>query len=120
MGDRPAVRGPVLGAAHPPALEGDYTITANLGPATWFIDPPYCKTAGDRYRWGASALDFDALGRWCRDRDGQTIVCEAEGADWLPFRPMGGAFTRMSTRDGAGEALWTTGDGQQPTLLGVA
>lgn len=51
--------------------------------ATWFIDPPY-QRAGIYYI-GGNELDFKALGDWCRSRQGQAIVCEAEGADWLPF-----------------------------------
>lgn len=55
------------------------------GEATWFVDPPYQKQ-GKHYHHGADALDFPALGRWCRARRGQVIVCESDGADWLPFR----------------------------------
>ena len=62
---------------------GDYTDAPN-SEATWFIDPPYVK-AGDAYRFGSSAIDFDHLGRWCRSRVGQVLVCENEGASWLPF-----------------------------------
>lgn len=53
--------------------------------ATWFIDPPY-QLAGKAYVHGSSALDFKALGDWCRTRPGQVMVCENVGADWLPFR----------------------------------
>lgn len=62
------------------------------GPATWFVDPPY-QGAGKHYSHGSGAIDFTALGRWCRAREGQVIVCENEGADWLPFRPLGGVKT---------------------------
>lgn len=51
--------------------------------ATWFIDPPYANAAGSRYRF--SDIDYDALGAWCRALPGQAIVCENDGADWLPF-----------------------------------
>jgi len=51
--------------------------------ATWFVDPPYEK-AGHRYRhW---KIDYSSLGKWCRERDGQVIVCEQEPARWLPFK----------------------------------
>ena len=53
-------------------------------PATWFVDPPYQK-AGLRYKHGSKSVDFDALSQWCRSRSGQIIVCENDGADWLPF-----------------------------------
>lgn len=55
--------------------------------ATWFIDPPY-RLAGKHYRFGSAGIDYDALGRWCKTREGQVIVCEADEADWLPFRPL--------------------------------
>ncbi len=55
--------------------------------ATWFVDPPYQK-AGRHYRHGSKAIDFAHLGEWCMTRQGQLIVCENEGADWLPFRPL--------------------------------
>lgn len=104
---------------HWTVLDGDYTATSDLGPSTWFIDPPYCKRVGDRYRLGASLIDFAALADWCRARPGQTIVCEAEGASWLPFRSMGRSHTRMTTRAQAGEAVWTSCDVslEQPALL---
>lgn len=51
--------------------------------ATWFVDPPYQK-AGSEYKF--KVFDYERLGKWCRTRLGQVIVCEAEGVDWLPFR----------------------------------
>lgn len=57
------------------------------GSATWFVDPPY-QMQGRHYHHGADAIDFPALGKWCRSRKGQVIVCENEGADWLPFEPL--------------------------------
>lgn len=88
-------------------VEGDYTAAPMLR-ATWFIDPPYANRAGERYRCSAKAIDFDALGAWCRDRRGQTIVCENVGASWLPFEefaPFYGARGRMRQNRRA-EAIW--------------
>ena len=51
----------------------------------WFVDPVYQSKHG-WYR--ASHANYQALGEWCRSRRGQVIVCELEGADWLPFRPL--------------------------------
>ena len=75
------------------------------GEATWFIDPPY-QHAGQHYRYGSGRIDFPALGRWCRQRKGQVIVCENEGADWLPFQPLAAVKT---TRRGklSREVVWT-------------
>lgn len=54
--------------------------------ATYFIDPPYQAKAGRAYTH--NAVDFEALGRWCRRLPGQVIVCEQEGATWLPFEKL--------------------------------
>lgn len=54
--------------------------------ATWFIDPPYEKAGGAYVR--DNNIDYDELGAWCRSRKGLVIVCEQEGAKWLPFQPL--------------------------------
>ena len=51
--------------------------------ATWFIDPPYSGNGGKYYV--NNKIDYESLGAWCIERKGQTIVCENEGATWLPF-----------------------------------
>jgi len=53
--------------------------------ATWFVDPPYQGEAGKKYKFQFTA--FSELADWCKNRQGQVIVCEQEGADWLPFQP---------------------------------
>jgi hypothetical protein len=59
--------------------------------ATWFVDPPYLggsstfRGLGSYYRINARTIDYGHLGRWCRRRRGQIIVCEGSGARWLPF-----------------------------------
>lgn len=83
-------------------LEGDYRKAPDIE-ATWFIDPPYVDK-GRHYRHGSERLDFDALGEWCRSRPGQVIVCEQQGADWLPFRPLGEI---KATNGTSAEAIWT-------------
>jgi hypothetical protein len=77
---------------------------------TWFVDPPYNNRAGQKYSRPASAIDFEALGAWCRNLPGQVIVCENDGASWLPFRH----FRDIQAGRGAGrsgaksaEAIWT-------------
>lgn len=58
---------------------------------TYFIDPPY-QQQGSRYRFGSDGIDYVTLGVFCKTAAAanisQIIVCEAEGADWLPFRPL--------------------------------
>mgnify|MGYP003117078058 CR=1 FL=1 len=53
--------------------------------ATWFVDPPY-MAMGKYYR--KNKLDYAHLADWCRSRIGQVIVCENEGASWLPFESL--------------------------------
>ena len=72
--------------------------------ATWFIDPPY-RGAGDGYRFGSAALDYQSLAEWTLSRSGQIIACEAAGADWLPFATLGDIkTTRAGVR--SPEAVW--------------
>lgn len=91
-------------------VEGSYEESSDLGPATWFVDPPYSCRAGRSYRF--NKIDYDALATWCRSRDGQTIVCEGEQASWLPFRHL--LMNRTSGQVGANrkslvqEVVWTS------------
>lgn len=63
-------------------IKNESYVTAENILATWYIDSPYQK-AGKYYpNW---QIDFNFLGNWCKERKGQVIVCENEGADWLPF-----------------------------------
>lgn len=74
--------------------------------ATWFVDPPYQGACGRYYRH--DSVDFPQLASWCESRRGQTIVCEQEGADWLPFSVMGQIKSNPSSR-GKGrskEVIW--------------
>ena len=79
--------------------------------ATWFIDPPY-QIAGSHYRQSSKHIDYPALGKWCQSRKGHVVVCENEGATWLPFRSF--MSIRASNKpDGAKwseEVIWTRGD----------
>lgn len=50
--------------------------------ATWFVDPPYQHV---RQGYLRHSLDYNELSDFCKSRKGQVIVCEQEGADWLPF-----------------------------------
>lgn len=76
-------------------FEGSYESLPNLK-ATWFVDPPYINL--DLYKQGT--LDYSALAQWCVLRKGQVIVCENEGADWLPFVPF--ANLHAAPRKGKG------------------
>jgi hypothetical protein len=66
-------------------IEGDYTLAPDIE-ATWHIDPPY---SGEGFRYPASStnISFSDLAGWCKDRKGLVMVCEQQGATWLPFVP---------------------------------
>lgn len=85
--------------------------------ATWFIDPPY-QYGGHEYKCSNKDIDFEELGKWCKQRNGHTIVCENTKANWLPFKPMiemQGAMFKTT------EAIWsnypTAYDNEQTTLF---
>ncbi len=88
-------------------IEGDYSEAPDIE-ATWFIDPPY-QIAGIHYRYSSKKIDYKLLGDWCKSRTGQTIVCENEGATWLPFSFFMEAHC-LKAKNGKGksqEAIWT-------------
>jgi hypothetical protein len=74
--------------------------------AQWFIDPPY-QVAGKNYTF--SDIDYEELADWCWCRTGHAIVCENEGANWLPFehvKDQRGTFGK--TRSGVSkEVAWS-------------
>ena len=92
-------------------IHGSYDELQNIE-ATWFIDPPYQRRSGscngDGYAKGCRSadVDFTQLGEWCKTRKGQCIVCEKEGADWLPFRPF--AMPTNSLDKKYTEVVWTS------------
>ena len=91
---------------------GDYS-ALNNAEATWFIDPPYQPVEGSvrgngydkKSGCSADCIDFKALGKWCKSRTGQVIVCEQEGADWLPFRVLRSAKNSQNKK--YKEMIWT-------------
>lgn len=67
--------------------------------ATWYIDAPYQF----QKLYVCNTIDYWALRDWCKFRQGQVIVCEQMGADWLPFVPL----TELSgQRKKSIEAMW--------------
>lgn len=91
-------------------INGDYADAPDIE-ATWFIDPPYHVTGrpqsrGMGYAEGCNsfALDYDMLAAWCQGRRGQTIVCEQQGAVWLPFQHLRPA--RNSIGNQTTEVVW--------------
>jgi len=88
-------------------IEGDYSAAPDVE-ATWFIDPPYNNAVGRHYRHGPDKIDYSALGAWCRGRQGQVLVCENEGATWLPFSPFA-VFKAGVNGSGSREVLYQQG-----------
>lgn len=86
--------------------------------ATWFVDPPYIG-AGSKYRYGKRGIDFGQLAAWCLALEGQVIVCEAAGADWLPFRRL--ARMQGGFRGSYDEAIWIKpgGGNAGPVFTGI-
>jgi site-specific DNA-adenine methylase len=72
--------------------------------ATWFIDPPYVDK-GRYYRF--HDIDYTALGAWCLERQGQSIVCEQEGAAWMHFNHLASI---KSTKGRSSEVVYLAGE----------
>lgn len=72
--------------------------------ATWFIDPPYF-VGGHKYKFSNKKIDYSVLSEYCKDRLGQTIVCENMNANWLDFKPV---VTHKSINNvNRVEAIWS-------------
>lgn len=100
-------------------IEANYSDAPDID-ATWYVDPPY-QDMGKCYKHGSDDIDFPALGQWCKSRKGQTIVCENEGADWLPFRYHGtqhGAAAEDGSRKRSVEVIWTNDPPEQVAMFG--
>jgi site-specific DNA-adenine methylase len=91
---------------HWSAFVADYSDLPNAN-ATWFIDPPYSGVSAYPHH----TIDYKYLASWSREREGQAIVCERDGATWLPFAPL----YRMHTANAqngmtrCAEAVWLGG-----------
>lgn len=81
---------------------GSYDELENVE-ATWFIDPPY-EFGGHEYKCSNKNIDFNKLAEWCKERNGQAIVCENTKATWLPFKPM---KEMQGTMFKTTEAIWS-------------
>jgi len=82
-------------------VEGEYLALPDAK-ATWFVDPPY-QRSGVHYM--TNTVDHAKLKEWCLARDGQVIVCEQAGADWLPFRAL--ADIAICGKSRSSESVWT-------------
>lgn len=97
---RARVANSVAHIQHWQVILGNYYELPNIQ-ATWFIDPPYNNPAGRYYKY--NSINYDQLAQWCLSRKGQVIVCENDGATWLPFEP----FASINGQKGASaESIW--------------
>jgi len=94
---------------------GDYRTAPDIE-ATWHIDPPYDNSAGAQYPQQPD--DFIELGRWCQGRRGQVMVCENDGATWLPFKPFATVNANSRHTKRSREVMWTNQPDKQLTLWG--
>lgn len=69
--------------------------------ATWFIDAPYQALCYHKFH----NIDYVKLAQWCQSRLGQVIVCEQDGANWLPFRTFRSVKNRYHNY--SHEVIWT-------------
>ena len=71
------------------------------------FNPPYVGEAGKRYRHRIQ--DYAKLGDWCQNRKGLVIVCENEGASWLPFKTFHTikATPSLKRKSYSAEVIWT-------------
>ncbi len=84
-------------------IHGDYSLLRPCR-ATLFCDPPYQSQHPQVYR-NDSPVNYEALTWWLLDVAWeQIIVCEAEGATWLPFEFLAEIKTGRTGHNGAGKA----------------
>jgi hypothetical protein len=96
--DKPKIASELYKIKHWKIVCDDYKNIENKT-ATWFIDPPY--QFQKRYKY--NDIDYDYLAKWCKDRLGQTIVCEQSTGTWLDFKPLV-ALSGQRTR--TMESMW--------------
>lgn len=72
--------------------------------ATYFLDPPYQHQISKEYTF--RDINYEHLSYWCKTRKGQVIVCEKEGANWLPFRYLT-STNGVHQKSLAHEVIWT-------------
>lgn len=94
----------ILKVKHWKIIYGSYEDLKNYKNATWFIDPPYQGHGGSIYKKSNRDIDYKELGKWCKSRNGQVIVCENDNAKWLPFKKL---FEQIQCGRNHIELIWT-------------
>jgi site-specific DNA-adenine methylase len=82
---------------------GSYEDAPRDPEALYFVDPPYVDK-GRYYRF--RDVDHHQVGVWAKDLPGDVVVCEQQGATWLPFEPLASI---KSTRGRSEEVAWIHG-----------
>ena len=62
---------------------------------------------GQYYRFNNKKIDYTKLAEWCKERQGQIIVCENTKADWLDFKPLVELQGQLHKTT---EAIWTNNE----------
>jgi hypothetical protein len=106
---RERIAGEIAGIRWWTVRQGSYE-TCPRGDVTYFVDPPYVDK-GRYYR--LHDIDYAHLAGWCRDLPGDVIVCEQEGAEWLPFEPLA---TIKSSNGFSAEVAYRRGCAEQLSL----
>ena len=78
-------------------------------PTTWFIDPPYQRANKRGYRYRLNEFDYSVLREMVLHvaaNGHQVIVCEQDGADWLPFQPL--CLLKTHGDSISQETVWTS------------
>jgi site-specific DNA-adenine methylase len=71
--------------------------------ATWFVDPPYQQIPNG---YSVRFAEYKKLATWCKNRNGQVIACEQDGADWFPFKDFR-LMKTVKTGKKSREMMWT-------------
>jgi len=98
--DKPRIAKDLHKIKHWKIINASYESINNTS-ASWYIDPPYQKQ-GKHYLYG-NDIDYSLLGKWCKERIGQVIVCENPDATWLDFKPLA---TMNGQRRATKEVMW--------------
>jgi len=115
---RARVAAQVSAIRHWTIIEGDFAGSPRDMQATYFVDPPYAA-AGKHYK--VKFNDFERLATMCKTWSGQVIVCENDGATWLPFRHFRDIKSSSSAGHGkkiSKEAIWLSDE--QVSLANLA
>lgn len=97
-------------------IHDDYRNFPNIE-ATWFIDAPYQRKTDRRAGFENSKRnkEYAELAAYAKERNGQVIVCEKAGANWMDFEPFRDNKTGLDSR--YSEVVWYSHHFEQMSLF---